>query len=157
MLRNLGWGVGHVSQNAGHSSRVVTNNVSQVKLYILNHKAYGMEEPDAAYLARFRDACAEKARDYPHIRLWEFANEFFASVDASWWNREADKEKALRTYAKYLKAYYEGVKSVNPAAEVHADAPCNMSRGDGIALTLLWALYMAYLILVVIVKSQIVY
>ena len=32
-----------------------------------------------------------------------------------------------------------------------------VGRGDGIALTLLWALYMAYLILVVIVKSQIVY
>ncbi len=32
-----------------------------------------------------------------------------------------------------------------------------VGRGDGIALTLLWALYMAYLILVVIVKSQMVY
>ena len=138
-MRNLGWGVGHVSQNAGHRSRVVTNNVSQVKLYILNHKAYGMEEPDAAYLARFRDACAAKARDYPHIRLWEFANEFFASFDASWWNREADKEKALRTYAKYLKAYYEGVKMANPSAEVHADAPCNMRPGDGIAQLRVWS------------------
>lgn len=140
--RRLGWGVGHKSQNLD-SHWMVTNRADLMKVYLLNHKAYGMDEPDAAFLARFRDACAAKTRDYMHIRRWEFANEFFANFDASWWNAACDREQALRTYAKYLKAYYEGVKSVNPAAIVHADAPCNMRDKDGIAQLRTWSKILA--------------
>lgn len=140
--RKLGWGVGHKDQNLD-VHHMVTNHADRMKVYILNHKAHGLDEPDEAFLARFRDACAAKARDYPHIRFWEFANEFFANFDASWWNKECDKDKALRTYAKYLKAYYEGVKSVNPAIRLHADAPCNMDIKDGIAQLRVWAKILA--------------
>lgn len=93
---------------------------------ILDHKDAGVEL-DEAYLAKFKEAVKERVKKFPHIRRWEFIGEFSASIPLGWWSERRDPIERARMYAKYLKAFVEGVREANPAALAMNDGPCNMS------------------------------
>lgn len=95
--------------------------------YIRNAQAEGVPLDDA-YLKRFRDAVAARARAFPHILEWEFSNEFFARAGRKTLPH-AETDEAYDDWAKYMKAYVEGVHAGNPKAVAYSDAPYNMSDG----------------------------
>jgi len=83
---------------------------------------------DGAYLKRFKAAVAQRAREFPHILEWEFSNEFFARAGRALLPH-AETDEAYDDWAKYMKAYVEGVHEGNPKAVAYSDAPYNMSDG----------------------------
>ncbi len=125
---SAGWGI--PAPSAGPENRIpsLRSNLSLpgVKALIRDHKTEKVS-PDDAYFARFREAVKIRTLANMHIRKWEFENELFAAFGVSWWSARQDPDEAAALYAKYLKAYYEGVKEANPKAIVMQDAPYNMS------------------------------
>lgn len=95
--------------------------------YIRNARREGVPLDDA-YLKRFREAVAARARAFPHILEWEFSNEFFARAGRALLPH-AETDEAYDDWAKYMKAYVEGVHEGNPNAVAYSDAPYNMSDG----------------------------
>ena len=79
-----------------------------------------------------RRRSGSEPRPIPTSGFWEFANEFFAAFPVAWWSEKHDVEEAYDLYARYLKAYCEGVREANPNAIVMPDSTYNMNQAGGI-------------------------
>ena len=87
------------------------------------------------YLAKVRNACRKIAERYPKIIRWQFSNEMGAGFPREWWSREGSAEKRAERFALIVKAFADGIRAGNPAAQVSADCPWNMNPDGGIAET----------------------
>ena len=89
--------------------------------------------PTEKYLAKVRAGAARLAREYPFVERWQFGSEFFGTYPTEFWSPDGVAANAYMNYAKILKAFGEGIKSVCPKKPYAGDDPWNLNPGKGIA------------------------
>ena len=89
--------------------------------------------PTEKYLAKVRAGGARLAREYPFVGHWQFGSEFFGTYSTEYWSPDGNPTNAYMNFAKILKAFGEGVKSVCPEKPYAGDDPWNLNPGQGIA------------------------
>ena len=89
--------------------------------------------PTEKYLAKVRAGAARLAREYPFVERWQFGSEFFGTYSTEFWSPDGVVSNAYMNYAKILKAFGEGIKSVSPEKPYAGDDPWNLNHGKGIA------------------------
>ena len=88
--------------------------------------------PTEKYLAKVRAGGATLARTYPFVDRWQFGSEFFGTYPTEYWSPDGNPTNAYMNFAKILKAFGEGIKSVCPEKPYAGDDPWNMNPGQGI-------------------------
>lgn len=88
--------------------------------------------PTEKYLAKVRAGGATLARTYPFVERWQFGSEFFGTYPTEYWSPDGNPTNAYMNFAKILKAFGEGIKSVCPEKPYAGDDPWNMNPGQGI-------------------------
>lgn len=89
--------------------------------------------PTEKYLDKVRAGAARLAREYPFVERWQFGSEFFGTYSTEFWSPDGVVSNAYMNYAKILKAFGEGIKSVSPEKPYAGDDPWNLNHGKGIA------------------------
>ena len=89
--------------------------------------------PTEKYLAKVRSGAARLAREYPFVERWQFGSEFFGSYATEYWSPDGVAANAFMNFARILKAFGEGIKSVCPEKPYAGDDPWNLNPGQGIA------------------------
>ena len=89
--------------------------------------------PTEKYLQKVRDGAARLAREYPFVERWQFGSEFFGTYPTEFWSPDGVASNAYKNYAKILKAFGEGIKSVCPEKPYAGDDPWNLNPDKGIA------------------------
>ncbi|MBO7688412.1 MAG: hypothetical protein J6V72_18665, partial [Kiritimatiellae bacterium] len=82
--------------------------------------------PTEKYLAKVRAGGALLARTYPFVDSWQFGSEFFGTYSTEYWSPDGNPTNAYMNFAKILKAFGEGIKSVCPEKPYAGDDPWNM-------------------------------
>ena len=88
--------------------------------------------PTEKYLQKVRDGAARLAREYPFVERWQFGSEFFGTYATEYWSPDGVATNAYKNYAKILKAFGEGIKSVCPEKPYAGDDPWNLNPDKGI-------------------------